>query len=281
MELSGYSGCELKIIDNNGIKVVQKNSSTIEYNERLIKQKEKQNSLLLGDLNNCKVYDDGFDDGIYHFTMEYINGQTLSDWIERAELLSINNIVDKLTSYYLDINEDNFSAERVFSKKVITTKNDALKNHIIKVHYYAFEKAFDLLQSYSWLHVIESPCHGDMTLENILVDNGNFYLIDFLDSFYDTWMIDAAKLLQDTECYWSYRKKYVSVNLKVRLLIFRDLLKRKIYVMEEGEVILDTIYHILLLNLLRILPYVKDEFDCAFLSNEISIILSKIERKTL
>ena len=278
MELLGYSGCILKILEKNGQKIVQKESPDESYNSRLMIQKEKQCSLNLGDLINCKVYNDSLENNIYSFRMEYINGRTLADWLEQVELSSIEEIVNKVTSNYIAFDRKNYEAQSIFNNKIKSTKDAANSNFIARNWINSFDNFFLLLENYSWEGIVKSPCHGDMTLENILIENGNLYLIDFLDSFYDTWMIDAAKLLQDTECFWSYRRKRMSINLKVRLLVFKDLLISKIRNMPEGEYLIDTIYHVLLLNMLRILPYVKDENDCKYLLVETSYLLSKMER---
>lgn len=113
--------------------------------------------------------------------------------------------------------------------------------------------AVEILEKYPWDCVLHSECHGDLTLENMIIVKDNIYLIDFLDSFYDSWQIDYAKILQDIELYWHYRdEKEINVNLALRLLILKEDLISKILLMDDGEKILDVIYHILLLNILRI-----------------------------
>jgi thiamine kinase-like enzyme len=133
-------------------------------------------------------------------------------------------------------------------------------------------EALSILNRCSWEFVVPSSCHGDLTLENIIVGIDGYYLIDFLDSFYDTWMIDAAKLLQDFVCYWSYRNREMNANLEVRLLIFRDSCIKRIIDMDNGKNLLETVYHILLLNLLRILPYTQNKKDYDFLIGSIAKI---------
>lgn len=103
--------------------------------------------------------------------------------------------------------------------------------------------------------------------------------IDFLDSFYDSWMIDAAKILQDADIMWSYRNVSRNNNLIVRLTIMRDLITEKIGKMFMGDKILETVYMILLLNLLRVYPYVKDSLTERFLSTKIPYIVKKVENQ--
>ena len=63
-------------------------------------------------------------------------------------------------------------------------------------------EALDLLERHDWSNMTVSPCHGDLTLENIIVKDERLYLIDFLDSFFDSWFMDAGTLLQDVQVMW-------------------------------------------------------------------------------
>ena len=111
------------------------------------------------------------------------------------------------------------------------------------------DKSLSYLRSFDFSFVPRSSCHGDLTLENIIVTTNNeLYLIDFLDSFYDSWMIDIAKLLQDLELKWSYRFSEDDSNREIRLLIAKEALLNRIRVMDNGQEIIRNVYSILLLN---------------------------------
>lgn len=276
MELRGYSGCDLEIITNSGIKQVRKTAADISYNTRLSEQKRKQETVKLGKLRNCKTYDCGFRDGLYFFTMEYINGNTLAEQVENIQLSDMKHVVDCLTSHFSDFEKIDADVNNKFIEKIKQVKEMISKREIIERDCTEINESIQILENYKWDWVIHSQCHGDMTLENILVASDGLYLIDFLDSFYDTWMIDAAKLLQDCECFWSYRKKEISTNMKVRLLVFKDLCVERIVSMKNGKELMDTVYHILLLNLLRILPYTKTEEDYIFLKSNIASTNKKL-----
>lgn len=123
----------------------------------------------------------------------------------------------------------------------------------------------------------KSPCHGDLTLENIIVSSTKkLYLIDFLDSFYDSWMIDLAKLLQDLELGWSFRNYEENMTRNLRLLVAKETLFEEINKMDNSEVIIETLYHLLLLNVLRIYPYAKDKKTLSFLDKSLNTIMKKI-----
>ena len=120
----------------------------------------------------------------------------------------------------------------------------------------------------------------NLTLENIIITyNKQIYLIDFLDSFYNSWMLDIAKLLQDLELKWSFRNIELSVNQALRIEIAKEALIEEILKLRDGKNKLFTIYHLLLLNILRIYPYTKDEKTFDFLDNAIKELIIKIDNK--
>jgi thiamine kinase-like enzyme len=143
------------------------------------------------------------------------------------------------------------------------------------------KRALSHLKRVDWSRCEESSCHGDLTLENIIIRDGELYLIDFLDSFYNSWMIDVAKILQDIECFWSYRHEPRSLNLHVRAVALKYLLTTYIRSRHGGEEYLVMVYNLLLLNLLRILPYTKDEETLKYLYGEIDRLTIKIVTKQL
>ena len=83
-------------------------------------------------------------------------------------------------------------------------------------------------------------CHGDLTFENTIVSDNGVYLIDFLDSFVNSPVIDHSKILQDAFCYWSFGDGYVPVK---KLLNVCEMFDNK------------QNYAMLLIHLIRILPY--------------------------
>jgi thiamine kinase-like enzyme len=280
LKLRGYSGCNLEIIEIDGKKCVRKIAADISYNDRLQEQKRKQASLVIPGFKTCDVYDDGYINGHYFFTMEYINGKTLAEEMEQMELSELEDVIADFVDVFCSYNAIDNNVRLVFDNK-LREIDGKIREMCQGQPDETISSAIRLLRDYSWEYVIQSPCHGDMTMENILIQRGRMYLIDFLDSFYDSWMIDAAKLLQDAEYMWSYRGRERSSNLSVRMTVFRDLLIEGILEMPDGRQILDTVYHILLLNYLRIVPYVNSSFDKEYIVDTIKKIMVKINEEGL
>lgn len=272
IKLNGHSGCCLNIISNNNVLVVEKESKDLNYNIRLKNQVEKQKKYSHNVFKSPKVYDEYYKNDIYCFTMEYVQGILLSDKLKSIELSQIQLVSEKFFSLFeINIEYDKNAKYKIYSKLEELVGN-------IKISNYIFDKSFYLLKNFDWNYLAKGSCHGDLTLENIILRNEEIYLIDFLDSFYDSWMIDCAKLLQDLECHWSYRKEKLSENTEIRLIIFKNLLLSQIEKLANGEQILKTIYHLLLLNLLRIIPYTKDKVTMEFLIRNIEKVIKIIEK---
>ena len=273
MELNGYSGCRLCVIEKNGVKRIKKESPDSSYNSRLIRQKQKQEALRLKGFEQCTVFSDGMEQGRYYFTMEYINGKTMAESMEALELDKIRDFTWKIMQNISEYKVPNQRADEAFKTKVTDLKKQLRKNKKL-------DAAFGLLESFSWKYVVDSECHGDLTLQNILVQDGELYLIDCLDSFYDSWVIDMAKILQDVDAMWSYRNirdRDSNSNRIVRLTVMRDLMIERIRQMYRGEELLVTLYYTLLLHLVRIFPYLQDKMTRLFLEEKIRYVVRKID----
>ncbi|MBT0858600.1 phosphotransferase, partial [Campylobacter coli] len=63
-------------------------------------------------------------------------------------------------------------------------------------------------------------CHGDLTFSNILFQNQNIVLIDFLDNFIETPLQDVVKLRQDTRHKWSLKMTHANYDeIKIRIIL--------------------------------------------------------------
>lgn len=271
-DLGGHSGCKILLLEENGLYFVRKISASRDYNERLEAQRKKQSFFSSEYIKTPKIIKDGYNaDGLYFFDMEYIKGITLAKYISKIDVCEINGIVSLLVDSMIMQNLSRVSQNDIFIKKIsdLKTKTASLNNQIVNM-------AIDYLTEFDWSDFSNTPCHGDLTFENIIVQNGELYFIDFLDSFYDSWLIDIGKLLQDAECFWSYRNEdQIETNIKLRFIIFKKLILNKLISINPNY-ILDS-YVSLLLVLLRIYPYVKDDRTFSFLDKQVSNILHKIE----
>ena len=276
--LGGHSGCQILLSEGeSGETFVRKISSSIDYNERLLVQKEKQESFHDGLIKVPQVLRDGYlSNGRYYFDMEYVHGITLAEYIKEVEVNEIKGIVDVLISSARTGREyqSGVASPEAFQKKIkdLEHKLSKLDNSIIN-------EAIELLATHDWSRILSSACHGDMTLENIIVRNNELYLIDFLDSFFDSWVFDLSTILQDVEVLWHYRDEKIDNNTVIRLIIMRDLLFNKLQELMGADYI--EVYYTLLLKLIRIYPYTQDELTYNFLNKKTREVMDFIKGETL
>lgn len=278
--LNGHSGCIIDLLQDEEKIFVSKKSSDKNYNLRLKKQCIRQSRFEANyGVYSPKVYNKGIDEnGLFYFDMEYVQGKTLAQYSEYIKITEIADFIKCLfKSLYMDNSKLNKNprTEYIFKKKIKSLKSKIKNNKIV-------DKAFEILDNFDWSLIYQSPCHGDLTLENILVTKDKkLYLIDFLDSFYNSWMIDVAKLLQDLELKWSFRHSEISPNRLLRLQVAKEALTEEILSVENGEEKLNAIYHILLLNVLRIFPYAHDDVTYKFLNFSTEKLINKLETEKI
>jgi hypothetical protein len=68
----------------------------------------------------------------------------------------------------------------------------------------------------------------------------------------------------------------LSAGLEIRLLIAKERIVDKILHMPKGDAKLLDIYYILLLNLVRILPYTTDNYTKSFVNAGIETVIKQI-----
>lgn len=277
IDLGGHSGCKILLFESDKGNWVRKISSNLDYNQRLAKQCEKQAAFPNSTIRTPRVLDSGYtEDGLFYFDMEYIQGVTLAEYIKRIEIGKIRNLVNLIVDGLIrtSVAQDNIPVDAsVFTQKIADLKKKLGNRESITI-----QKALAKLEAHDWSRFTPSVCHGDLTLENIIIKDDEIYLIDFLDSFYDSWVMDIGTLLQDVQVMWSYRfQESVSMNTILRLIVFRDLLLEKVEAQAANYGV--EIYYALLQKLVRIFPYTKDQLTYDFLIEKTEMVMGMIEKQ--
>jgi len=276
MNLKGNSGCN---IEQQGDKVVK--TAIGSYAPRLREQAQKQycatswsgtrNSIEGTPVLNIKEDLVGNDLKVT-VTMPFIEGDTLAEELLKHKGISSAEDLGAFIS-------SNFTFGKVWNSKVIfKNKIDDMikKTPELQSELREFLKEFeqdlgDIKGGY---------CHGDLTLENIIVGHKEtystaarvLYLIDFLDSFIDTPYIDIATVLQDSLCHWSYRYTELDEDDKKYLRRFsQEFLER---VGGNNRTRMKKILIFLLFKIYRIVPYAKDDVTKRWCSDNIKYVKS-------
>ena len=244
-KLSGNSGCDIQLLKNNNSIFVRKISGATSYNERLKYQVEKQINFSKIDngIFTPEVYDAGINsNGLYYFDMEYIHGNIFSDYIRHNDINSIKPISKKILKF---LNRE--TVEKFDATKKIVKKIDSLPN--------IDKNTRSIILNTNWSSTPKSFCHGDLTFENMIVSNGKLYLIDFLDSFVNTGLIDIGKLIFDIRYFWSHRNCDKKSQAIIRNIFFEKLLSNlPVYIEHENK-----INCLVIMSIIRIIPYIPDD----------------------
>ena len=123
------------------------------------------------------------------------------------------------------------------------------------------------------LRIPVGVCHGDLTFSNVLFCGQQYCLIDFLDSFIETPLQDIVKLRQDSQYLWSclmYQQPYDALRLK---LISEYVDERLDKHFSQYDWYKEHYEMLQLMNMLRILPYAKEEKVVAYLKRVIKTLV--------
>ncbi|MDR1521846.1 MAG: phosphotransferase [Streptococcaceae bacterium] len=270
--LGGHSGCEILLCEDENGKFVRKISSGLDYNDRLAQQCKKQNNYKDDQIIAPKVLASGYNsDELFYFDMEYIQGTTLANYIKTIPLFEIAGLINVLFESIIANVANSKNDSKLFYDKINSLKETTYRLNSDLINY-----SLERSEKHSWDKIVLSNGHGDLTLENIIIKNNQLYFIDFLDSFYDFWIMDLGTMMQDLLIGWSYRAENIDTNAKIRVKIFRELLVEKLQVYDDT--LLLEIYYVLLLKLIRVFPYVEDKRTFKFLEKKSQMLLYIIRK---
>lgn len=260
-DLTGHSGATISLFkdDADGTFFCRKRSASVIANSRLRKQCAKQIMFSRSNFSwkTPKVLRLGYEGQLFYFDMDFLHGDILANRLPQLTDIAIKKWIDvfflnSVSKFETGTKQVSYLDPICFANKLRSLEYE-LQN--ICVDRPLLSEITGVLYNYGFSRIPISPCHGDLTLENILINQtGDVFLIDFLDSFADSWYIDAAKILQDLEAGWSWRNLDFDMNRELMREIGLKYFRKKL--IEHHALI--PVYHVLLLNLIRILPYAKD-----------------------
>jgi thiamine kinase-like enzyme len=207
----GLSGCKIELIDNHTIR---KYSSGLNYNSRLSKQIDKQvffsnkifKSIHVPKITNIKK------ENLFSFEMEYVTGHSFDQFFSFCSIDDIEFVVEALIEYFDDV----FVSAKMYSedeaKSKIISKIESLESNSDYPDYISYLKQYVENET---LNIPKAFCHGDLTFTNIIFNSKRLYLIDFLDSYLDTPLVDFVKLKQDLVYCWSLNVQEID-SLRIR-----------------------------------------------------------------
>jgi hypothetical protein len=207
--LYGHSGARITLLSDGRDSFVRKTAANADTSARLQAQADKQHAFWMFGLPFPKVRSQAMDAaGIGSFDMNYIPGRTIADAVANGgtyDAALVIKAVERLMQLFT-MGAGGSLPARLFADKIrdvsLCAEDDPALRHAMK-------NCAQMLLLKDWSGIPESPCHGDLTLENILLTaGGSIAFIDCDESFASSWWLDFGKLFQDLDGHWCIRALY-------------------------------------------------------------------------
>jgi hypothetical protein len=239
-EFRGFSGARIFLVSENGHLFVRKIGDF-----KNISRNYQRLTALANDFPVPTIYKYAENT----IEIEYIPGLDVETFLLRNSAEELLNFLIKILEKFSRTTRDkDYSQE--YAKKIDEVEFDA-------------SWPFDKQQLLDRLPKIlpATEYFGDLTLENIICsDEHKFYLIDGLESQWNSYVFDIAKLRQDLECGWFLRNKNLDLDIKLKY-IQRSILEKYPVAGDNS---------ILILMLIRVYAYtVPGSHSRKFINDEI------------
>lgn len=288
LDIEGHSGCDIAIVYEDNELHIHKSTHDPCYVPRLVNQAKKQILASSREYQNIrvpKIFEVEKNDACAIIKMEYIYSKNFVEYFENAGFEQIKYLIGAI-KYFIDLEIDASTLQTVPSHILTEKMADVARKVANNKNLMHDHEALDLIRrSQSVMGKVGDmllpvgTCHGDLTFSNILFNGNNYYLIDFLDSFIESPLLDVVKIRQDTAYLWStlmYRKPFD----KVRLSIVSEKIDMAIddYFTSSYDWYRNYYMPLQLMNFLRILQYAHDEKVISYLKSVIASQLLTVEK---
>lgn len=280
LDIQGHSGCDISIVTEDNELHIHKSTHDPGYVPRLVNQANKQIAAAQTEYQHIrvpKIFEVEQSSTDATIKMEYIYSKNFVEYFENAGFEQIKYLIGAI-KYFIDL-EINASTMQTVPSNILTDKmadvaRKVEKNAHLKDDAEAQElvrRSSEVMNAVGDMVMPVGTCHGDLTFSNILFNGNNYYLIDFLDSFIESPLLDIVKIRQDTAYLWStlmYHKPFD----KVRLSIVSEKIDKAIdeYFTAKYDWYRTYYMPLQLMNFLRILQYGKDDKVIAYLKRVIA-----------
>ena len=270
--IDGHSHFNVNILEINDSYYLCKSSNNYEDAIRLKKQINKQilhQKLFSNNIPHIK-YSSTIQNNKNFFLMDFKNKTIdIITYFKNYSFMNIDNFIENIIFII-----EEYISKCIFqkiSKEILSQKLNNVKKNIKKLDKNIFNhndteiinKSLtylnDKINEIVNINIPIGYCHGDLTFSNILIDplNNKLFLIDFLDSFIESPIIDIVKIRQDTKFYWTLELYNQSLD-KNKIRIIMNELDIKVHNYFKKYMYYELTYkYFEIMNILRIIQYCK------------------------
>lgn len=176
------------------------------------------------------------------YSMEYINN---AERLNDSHLTKAVILIDQCSNLYPVTDIPNFRTYVSYLTSVIDKNRDLYDS--VDYRYLVDRYIVDLLKKEKYFAKETSSCHGDFTMENILVTGNRLVMIDpiYKSDQWSSWLQDVAKFYQNI--YFSDVPKTLLFTEKINLIAAG-----------KSVPIFNMIHLLMIANYIRMFPYIKD-----------------------
>jgi aminoglycoside phosphotransferase len=271
------------VLHSNGRdSFVRKTAANASASARLKAQADKQHAFWMFGLPFPRVRSQTLDAaGVSSFDMNYIPGRTIADAVMNSgpfDPPTVVKAVERLMWLFSAQRGDPIEAE-IFTAKIAEASSRMLRGTEDRQLRDAMQTCARQLLSRDWRAIPETPSHGDLTLENILLTAGrSIAFIDCDYGFASSFWLDFGKLFQDIDGHWCIRALYVPGAEPVRRLNASQTLEklglhfRRLAAQMDPDLPI-RLPQLAALGLFRAIPYAQTDPVRRFLCDRITRVL--------
>jgi hypothetical protein len=245
--IPGNSGCGFIFDKNAGLAIKYSNNFPSSRLESQILKQQYFKSPSPSFIKTPRIYTTFRKNTNFYAIMEFINGKDFIEYIDNS--YDIKRSMDYIFSLLSTMIDDYFlrSYKLDIQTFLFYRKINEIKQKISSE--IANQLDIQIPEFSAW----QGPCHGDLTLSNLLInDYQRIFLFDFLNTYCDSPIQDIVKLRQDTHHKW-IKLKASSYNEKTEKAL--NILDKLIVEKYSNKIDPETYYIFQYMNLIRILPY--------------------------
>ncbi len=280
--LTGHSGARVVLHSNGRDSFVRKTAAKAATSARLKAQADKQHAFWMFGLPFPKVRAQTVDAaGVRSFDMNYIPGRTIADAVMNSgpfDPIAVVKAVERLMWLFSVQRGASIEADIFKAKIAEVASRMARESHDARL-LEAIDTCAGRLLLRDWSAIPETPSHGDLTLENILLTTGkSIAFIDCDDGFASSFWLDFGKLFQDIDGHWCIRAWYAPGADPVRRLnAIQTLDKLGLYfrrlAAQMDPNLPSRLPQLAALGLFRAIPYTLDDSVRFFICDRIARVL--------
>lgn len=268
----GQSNSEFSLKSTDNGIVIRKRSPQnhrmkLQYNKHLLALNLRMDPILVP-----KIFS-SFED--FSYEMEIIHGVPLGVALNSLNLVDMKNISNLFLCYFENIFSRSKNSTQIDQKLLFKIQN--MKKFYAESNNDICERAWEiLLKNHNQISIPEGWNHGDFSYENILVTNSNnqkkLYAVDFLDSPFESPLIDLGRFWLDLNFGWWGTNFSPSPTWSINNLIIKNDL---ISLLNEFDISEQALSYFTLFSSLRILPYTKSPVRIAYLKYAIDNLVKE------